>query len=52
MALVIRSTREQLASFQIIKHGFKFQNKKPLFFFSHALGGAENLVKRKDIKLR
>ena len=29
-----------------------FQNKKPLFVFSHALGGAENLVKRKDSKLR
>ena len=31
MALVIRSTREQLALFQIIKNGFIFQNKKPLF---------------------
>ena len=41
MALVIRSTREQLAWFQIIKNGFIFQNKKPLFVFSHALGGAE-----------
>ena len=52
MALVIRSTREQLAQVQIIKNGFIFQNKKPLFVFSHAFGGAENLVKRKDSKLR
>ena len=51
MALVIRTAREQLA-FQIIKNGFIFQNKKPLFIFSHALGGAENLVKRKYSKLR
>ena len=29
-----------------------FQNKKPLFVLSHALGGAENLVKLKDSELR
>ena len=52
MALVIRTAREQLAQFQIIKNGFIFQNEKPLFDFSHALEGAENLVKRKNSKLR
>ena len=32
-------------------NGFIFQNKKPLFVLSHAHGGAENLVKRKDSEL-
>ena len=52
MAFVIQGAREQLTYFQIIKNGFIFQNKKPLFVLSHNLGGAENLVKRKDSELR
>ena len=36
----------------IIKNGFIFRNKKPLFVISHDLRGAENLVKQKDSELR
>ena len=36
----------------IIKNGFIFRNKKPLFVISPDLRGAENLVKQKDSELR
>ena len=41
-----------LRNFKSLRTGLYFNIKKPLFVLSHDLGGAENLVKRKDSELR
>jgi len=52
MAPAIQSTRAQSTQLQIAKNRSTFQNKKPLFVPSHALGGGENPAKRKDTEPR